>query len=287
MDDNHQPIDKSELLKNLTGRFSKEELKILSFQLGVDWDELAGTAKTAKAQELIAHLDRRGRLDELVAAAAKARPHANWPSVPAATELLQTMPLDHVPAVAPLPPGSRLPLLRNPLFVGRKADLIAVARAACFVPGEPIPRPLLLATLALPDEELEARLLAEDGLRRLNQAGYPAPLLAWQPHLRAVTDAAAAREDERAAALCNTLGFHLEMIGDYEGARPYFERALAIRLSASIRCHPCSFLFLYSERGRILGRVIILFGSRLFQSFADPAIQALVRQACFQGDSAM
>jgi len=49
MDDNHQPIDKSELLKNLTGRFSKEELKILSFQLGVDWDELAGTAKTPKA----------------------------------------------------------------------------------------------------------------------------------------------------------------------------------------------------------------------------------------------
>ena len=34
------------------------------------------------------------------------------------------------------------------------------------------------------------------------------------------------REDERAAGLCNTLGYHLQMIGDYAGARPYFERVL-------------------------------------------------------------
>ncbi len=63
---------------------------------------------------------------------------------------------------------------------------------------------------------------------RLNQAGYPAPL-AWQSHLRAVTDAAFEREDERAARLCNSLGYHLRMIGDYIGARPYLERALRIR----------------------------------------------------------
>jgi hypothetical protein len=38
-------------------------------------------------------------------------------------------PLDSLPAPAPLPPGSRMPLARNPLFVGREADLLRLARA--------------------------------------------------------------------------------------------------------------------------------------------------------------
>ncbi|MBV9790313.1 MAG: helix-turn-helix transcriptional regulator, partial [Chloroflexi bacterium] len=38
------------------------------------------------------------------------------------------LPHDTVPAPAPLPPGSRMPLRRNPLFVGRDADLRQLAR---------------------------------------------------------------------------------------------------------------------------------------------------------------
>ena len=41
--------------------------------------------------------------------------------------LLDRLPLDHVPDVAALPPGSRMPLRPNPLFVGREADLKALA----------------------------------------------------------------------------------------------------------------------------------------------------------------
>jgi Tfp pilus assembly protein PilF len=48
-------------------------------------------------------------------------------------------------------------------------------------------------------------------------------------HLRAVTDAAQCREDTQAAELCNELGFYLHTVGQYVGARPYYERALAIR----------------------------------------------------------
>jgi len=73
---------------------------------------------------------------------------------------------------------------------------------------------------------VEESLLAE--ANRLNRAGIPGPLLAWQPHLRAVTEIARKRETTNAAGLCNTLGYHLWMIGDYSGARPYWERALAI-----------------------------------------------------------
>ena len=42
---------------------------------------------------------------------------------------LQALPRTAIPAPAPLPPGSRMPLRRNPLFVGREADLRALARA--------------------------------------------------------------------------------------------------------------------------------------------------------------
>jgi tetratricopeptide (TPR) repeat protein len=64
---------------------------------------------------------------------------------------------------------------------------------------------------------------------RLNKAGVPGPLLDWQPHLRAVTVAAWEREDEIAAFLCSAMDYHLLMVGDLKGARPFSERALAIQ----------------------------------------------------------
>ena len=76
---------------------------------------------------------------------------------------------------------------------------------------------------------------------RLNNAGFPAPLLAWQPHLRHVTDIALPRADELSADLGNTLGYHLYMVGIYAEAQHYFKRALAIReevLGLSTRTRP-------------------------------------------------
>jgi tetratricopeptide (TPR) repeat protein len=157
-------------------------------------------------------------------------------------------------------------------------DVVAkalLARAACFAPGEPIPRELLVATLGLADEA-DAPLQAEDGLirlvelglleqqedgalvlhrllaefvqkvsvetgaqtavekailaeiRRLNDAAYPEPQLALQPHILAVTDAAKVRYDEIAGVLCNEFGYLLDTIGDYTKALPYYERATII-----------------------------------------------------------
>jgi tetratricopeptide (TPR) repeat protein len=74
--------------------------------------------------------------------------------------------------------------------------------------------------------------------RQLNSTGYPAPLLALQPHLRAITDAAKGREDNRAAVLCSELGYHLRMAGDYQAALPLYERALAIREKVLGPDHP-------------------------------------------------
>jgi tetratricopeptide (TPR) repeat protein len=44
-----------------------------------------------------------------------------------AQQQLDTLPLDQIPSPAPLPPGSRMPLSVNPLFVGREDDLKALA----------------------------------------------------------------------------------------------------------------------------------------------------------------
>ena len=73
---------------------------------------------------------------------------------------------------------------------------------------------------------VERALLAE--VNRLNAEGYPAAVLPLRRHLHAVTDAAKERADDTAAGLCNQLGYHLRLSGDYAGARPYLERALAI-----------------------------------------------------------
>lgn len=81
--------------------------------------------------------------------------------------------------------------------------------------------------VATTQQAVEAVVFEETA--RINQAGYPMPLLAWQLHLRSVVDVAQAREDERSAGLCTELGQHLWQVGDYEGAFPYFEKALTIR----------------------------------------------------------
>ena len=88
----------------------------------------------------------------------------------------------------------------------------------------------------------EARNAVEKSLldeaNELNNAGIPGPLLVWQQHLRAVVEKAQPREDEYSTRLCNELGYHLRMIGDYSAARPYYERALAIREKVLGAEHP-------------------------------------------------
>ena len=55
-------IDNTGLLRLITDKFSKEELKTLCFEYGMDYDDLSGEGKQAKARELILYLKRRDRL---------------------------------------------------------------------------------------------------------------------------------------------------------------------------------------------------------------------------------
>ena len=59
----------------LADYFSEMELRDLCFDLYIDYDDLPGSGKRGKARELIAHLQRRGRLDELVKLVLRRRPN--------------------------------------------------------------------------------------------------------------------------------------------------------------------------------------------------------------------
>ncbi|MBL7062642.1 MAG: hypothetical protein ISS49_00355 [Anaerolineae bacterium] len=58
----------TELHRLLVEHFDLEELRTLAFDLGVDFDDLRGEGKAAKARELIAYLERRNRWANLVTA---------------------------------------------------------------------------------------------------------------------------------------------------------------------------------------------------------------------------
>jgi len=79
-------------------------------------------------------------------------------------------------------------------------------------------------------------LLAE--AERLVGAGYPAALLPLLPHLRAVTEAAQPRGDGQTARLDTALGNTLRLLGDYAGAQPAYQQALALRERALGPDHP-------------------------------------------------
>jgi len=69
----------SRLLQILINRFDGNELRMLCFHLGIDYeDSLSGKSKEDKALNLIKHLERRNRIRELVQAGKRLRPDIAW-----------------------------------------------------------------------------------------------------------------------------------------------------------------------------------------------------------------
>jgi tetratricopeptide (TPR) repeat protein len=58
------------------------------------------------------------------------------------------------------------------------------------------------------------------------------------PHLKYLTDNALVRKDTLAARLANELGYYLDVVSDYEGARSYYRQALAINRRVLGEEHP-------------------------------------------------
>jgi hypothetical protein len=71
-------IVRSQLRDCLCKHFNEEELRQLCFDLGVDDEDVPGSTKSGKARELIAYLERRDRIDELLTLCRKQRPSVSW-----------------------------------------------------------------------------------------------------------------------------------------------------------------------------------------------------------------
>lgn len=67
-----------QLHENFTTLFSESELRALCFNLGVDYELVNGQNKSEKAIELIKHLFRTERLEELINEGQRQRPNGKW-----------------------------------------------------------------------------------------------------------------------------------------------------------------------------------------------------------------
>ena len=63
---NYLTKELTQLREKVIRYFDEEELRTLCGDLGVDYDDLRGEGKAAKAREFVNYLERRGRLPELV-----------------------------------------------------------------------------------------------------------------------------------------------------------------------------------------------------------------------------
>jgi hypothetical protein len=67
----------------LTEYFNLDELRALCFQLGLDYEELRGEVKSARARDLITVMLRQNRLAELADRLKVQRPNVDWPDMEA------------------------------------------------------------------------------------------------------------------------------------------------------------------------------------------------------------
>ena len=69
---------RSRLRQVLAERFDEGELRTLCFDLGIEYDDLPGKGRADKARELVAYLERRDRIPDLIEIGERIRPDVSW-----------------------------------------------------------------------------------------------------------------------------------------------------------------------------------------------------------------
>jgi hypothetical protein len=70
----------TQLRQLLTKYFNESELRTLCFDLRIDYENLGSGGKADQARELVAHLERHGRIPELLETGKQMRPDVPWPA---------------------------------------------------------------------------------------------------------------------------------------------------------------------------------------------------------------
>lgn len=98
----------------------------------------------------------------------------------------------------------------------------------------------------------------------VNVERQPSDALPLLPHLQAAVDWEGVGETALGGRLCTEAGYQLDLLADYPGARPYYERALAIREKALGPDHPDTATslnnlgWLYHDEGNIAAAVRLM-----------------------------
>ena len=144
----------------LVSRFDEGELRTLCFDMGICYDDLPGQGRADRARELVAYLERRGRIPELGTVGQRLRPDVPWDDLLGAAGGRSQEPQDLPPDRVPFSDAAFVPL---GLSLSAYADPDALASALADYAHEPID-----FHLAYHDLEIEGR-------RRLFAILYVAP----------------------------------------------------------------------------------------------------------------
>lgn len=68
------------LIREMSNHFNLEEIRVLCFELNINYDDLPGEVRSAKIRELVLYLERRGMIPELLDVLTRYRPTIDWDS---------------------------------------------------------------------------------------------------------------------------------------------------------------------------------------------------------------
>ncbi len=88
------------LREQLDSLFSQDDIRVLCFDLGIDFDNLSGGTKQIKVQSLIVYCEQRGRIDDLIQRAATINPNMVRPALQQNRDRLTTAQLAYVHEIA-------------------------------------------------------------------------------------------------------------------------------------------------------------------------------------------
>jgi tetratricopeptide (TPR) repeat protein len=125
-------ISRATLRRVLDERFTLDELRVLAYGIGVDTEELPGEGKSGKSRELIAYLERRGRLEDLIREIRRSRPDIRLEEVVEPERPTPPIPSVQEPRLRPTAPPP------SPNFTDRDLERTAAAEALSRVPGAAI-----------------------------------------------------------------------------------------------------------------------------------------------------
>lgn len=162
-------IDGPVLRRHLTNHLSDSELRDLCDDLGIDYENLPGQAKSDKARELVLYMSRRNRLEELLRVAQTAHPDLDWSafdSVSTPTSdavdfvIITALEEERDAMLSKLPGYQRLRRSEQDIRIYYRAKV-----EAAFPDGEPLTYNVIVTTL-LGMGRVEAANATSDAIRR-------------------------------------------------------------------------------------------------------------------------